>query len=766
MKKVIVIYVFFLPLFVTAQVNIIPQPVEIKKLRAPNLQLDNEFVIYYRQIDLKDEAENLKENLNRVSSLNPVVKPFEPEKGKEEEIPEKVIFLSLTSDDLLPAEGYSMEIIPGKIIIKGSEAGVFYGAHSLIQMVSHSPELSLAPMIITDYPRFPWRGMHLDVSRHFFPVTFIKKYIDVLAMHKMNVFHWHLTDDQGWRIEIKKYPKLTSVGGWRKNSMIGHYNENKFDNEKHGGYYTQEEIKEIVNYANSRYVTIVPEIEMPGHSMAALAAYPQFSCTGGPFEVATKWGVFDDVYCAGNDSTFLFMQDILTEVMQLFPGEYIHIGGDECPKERWKKCSKCQKRIKDEKLKDEHELQSYFIQRIEKFVNSKGKKIIGWDEILEGGLAPNASVMSWRGTEGGVKAAREKHTVVMTPGSHCYFDHYQGNPRNEPVAIGGFTTVEKVYSYEPVPEELNEEEAKYILGAQGNVWTEYITTTEHVEYMALPRLCALSEVLWSPKENRNEESFLKRLEKHFELLQDLDVNFSTAMFDVKYKMVPTQGGVKIELDSSAWDVVYWAEMNREGTESFGNMIMRDTIKNGKGFIEVFSNSTLVMHYDHPLSRPAKINFYCSKSTSKTITYKDPPARMYNTDANFTLVNGVKGTLPQNNSEWLGWSGTDVEITIDLGKKMEISEVVINALEDHHNWIWLPEGIYFHFSKNGKKWKGDSRTAYKGGLKWENRRSFTASFKSKKVRYVKIYLRNAGKINPGNPGEGSESWMFLDEIEIY
>jgi len=744
-------------------VNIIPQPADVKLLRAPNVQLDPEFTIQYKDIDLREEALYLQTGIFNLTGIKPEIEFIKIEKDAEVPIENKTIFLGLTTDNNSPAEKYTLEIYSNLVIIRGGEAGVFYGAQSLLQLINHAPSKSLRAMSITDYPRFQWRGMHLDVSRHFFPKEFIKKYIDVLAMHKMNVFHWHLTDDQGWRIEIKKYPKLTSVGAWRKNSMIGHYNENKFDSVKHGGFYTQEEIKEIVNYANKRHVTIVPEIEMPGHSLAALAAYPQYSCTSGKFEVANKWGVFEDVYCAGNDSVFYFLQDVLTEVMALFPGQYIHIGGDECPKERWKACPKCQKRIKDEKLKDEHELQSYFIQRIEKFVNSKGKKIIGWDEILEGGLAPNATVMSWRGTEGGVKAAKQNHDVVMTPGSHCYFDHYQGNPRNEPVAIGGYTTVEKVYSYEPVPEELNEEEAKYILGAQGNVWTEYMTTTEHVEYMALPRMCALSEVLWSPKENRNEEDFLKRLEKHFDYLKKEKYNFSTAIFDVKYKIEPYTGtGVKFVFDSTAYKISF-CFVPPVGFES--SPVHCETVKDINNFPQISSGKRSVK-YDHIYSRPTEIEFHFSKSTSKKVTYKNPPARPYSTDANFTLVNGVKGTLPRNNSEWLGWSGEDVEITIDLGKKQDVSKIIIGSLNDHHNWIWLPEAAFIHFSKNGNKWKGDSQTTLKGGLKWNDKDELELNFKKRKTRYVKIYLKNAGKINGDNPGEGSESWMFLDEIEIY
>ena len=368
--------------------------------------------------------------------------------------------------------------------------------------------------------------MHLDVARHFMPVEFIKRYIDLMAMHKMNRFHWHLTEDQGWRIEIKQYPRLTEVGAWRDSTLVGHYGSGVYDGERHGGFYTQEEVREVVAYAQERFITVIPEIEMPGHSSAALAAYPELGCEPEKkYHVQSTWGVFEDIYCP-SETTFTFLENVLTEVMALFPSEYIHIGGDEAPKDAWRKSELAQQVIQREGLADEHELQSYFIRRIEKFLNKHGRQIIGWDEILEGGLAPNATVMSWRGIQGGIEAARQQHNVIMTPGSHCYLDHYQANPDTEPLAIGGFTTLEKTYSYEPTPAELSEEEARYILGAQGNIWTEYMHSGEKVEYMAYPRATALAEVVWSPKEKRNWTDFWRRLQTHFKRLDALGVNYA------------------------------------------------------------------------------------------------------------------------------------------------------------------------------------------------------------------------------------------------
>lgn len=435
-------------------------------------------------------------------------------------------------------ENYHLDINTARISIlaEGHGSGVFYALQTLIQILPQqtvnttkkAPQKSfnIPCLYIKDRPRYQWRGMHLDVCRHFFPASFVKRYIDILAMYKFNVFHWHLTEDQGWRIEIKKYPKLTLIGAWRKGTMVGKYSDQKFDTIRYGGYYTQEEIKEVVAYAEERHVTIVPEIEMPGHSVAAIAAYPWLSCQGKQIEVAKGWGVFDDVYCT-KDSTFNFLQDILDEIISLFPGKYIHIGGDECPKTRWKTCSTCQARIKKEGLKDEHELQSYFITRIEKYLNSKGKQIIGWDEILEGGLAPNAAVMSWRGTEGGIAAAKQKHNVVMSPGRPCYFDHYQSkNIEKEPLAIGGFNPIDSVYNYNPTPKVLINGEKQFILGAQANVWTEYILSEKQVEYMAVPRLIALSEVLWTEPENKNFADFLVRLKKNSLLLDKININYA------------------------------------------------------------------------------------------------------------------------------------------------------------------------------------------------------------------------------------------------
>ncbi len=443
------------------------------------------------------------------------------------------ILLVVNEGSDLGEEAYHLRSQPASVTISGSaEAGIFYGVQTLRQMVRAVPGESFSGTIraaeISDHPRFGYRGMHLDVGRHMFPVAFIKKYIDLISTYKFNRFHWHLTEDQGWRIEILKYPRLTEVGAYRRETAV----EKNFeplapyvgDGQRYGGFYTQNEVREVVAYASARQITIVPEIEMPGHSSAALAAYPELACTEGPFEVSTFWGVRDDIYCP-SERTFGFLEDVLTEVMELFPGEYIHIGGDEAPKVRWRNSRLAQDVIRREGLADEHELQSYFIRLIEAFLTSHERRLIGWDEILEGGLAPDATVMSWRGMTGGIEAARQGHDVVMTPGSHVYFDHYQGPRDLEPLAIGGFSPLEKVYDFEPVPAELSPEEQRHIIGAQANVWTEYMKTSDYVEYMVAPRLLALSEVVWSPAVARDWESFASRLPRQLQFLDGMDINY-------------------------------------------------------------------------------------------------------------------------------------------------------------------------------------------------------------------------------------------------
>lgn len=497
--------------------DVIPLPQEINLLQESPFKLTRNTVIAYPEGNalLGHNADFLADYIEQATGFRPRTKAV-----KNGENADKAITLGL-DPSVTGEEGYRIITHSESISICGKTAnGVFYGIQTLRKSIpaqAQDAAILLPAGEVEDWPRFSYRGMHLDVGRHFFPVEFIKEFIDLLALHNMNTLHWHLTEDQGWRIEIKKYPKLTEIGSVRQRTVIGH-NSGEYDNTPYEGFYTQEEAREIVEYAQKRYVTIIPEIDLPGHMLAALAAYPELGCTGGPYKVCPNWGVFEDVLCIGNEKTIPFLEDIMTEIIDIFPSKYIHIGGDEAPRTRWQKCSKCQALIRKEGLKAdkqhtaEDRLQSYCTARIEKFLNERERQIIGWDEILEGDLAPNATVMSWRGSAGGIKAAQMGHDVIMTPNTYCYFDYFQSeDTKSEPYdAIGGYIPVEKVYSFDPV-EGLDEIQQKYVLGVQANVWTEYMTSPEQVEYMVLPRMAALAEVQWTQPGKKEYNNFLQRL---------------------------------------------------------------------------------------------------------------------------------------------------------------------------------------------------------------------------------------------------------------
>lgn len=508
-------------------VNVVPKPSEIVKANG-RLKWRNEISISVKSEEEKAVAGFLIDFL----SVRGVKASISSSESKSD-----VIFRTDLKEIKSP-EAYQLSIDDSGVLLNASSgAGLFYGVQTLFQLIQGDHGLLELPYVkIIDAPRFTYRGLHLDVGRHFFSVEFVKRYIDLMAHFKINIFHWHLTEDQGWRIQIKKYPRLQEIGAYRKETVIGRAttrtrNEpHKYDATRHGGFYTQEEIKEVVRYAAQRYITVIPEIELPGHALAALASYPQLGCTGGPYEVATTWGIFNEVFCAGKDSTFLFLQNVLDEIIPLFPSKYIHIGGDECFKDSWKKCHHCQKRIRTENLKDEHELQSCFIGRIEKYLNSKGKSIIGWDEILEGGLAPNATVMSWRGEEGGIAAAKQNHDVIMTPSKWLYLDYMQDSSATEPLAVRVLVNTKTIYEYDPIPATFSADQAKHVLGLQANVWTEYMKTGDHVEYMVYPRAIAMAEVGWSAKQDRNYEDFITRLRTQRPLLDSWKINYAKHVF--------------------------------------------------------------------------------------------------------------------------------------------------------------------------------------------------------------------------------------------
>ncbi len=509
---------------------VIPAPVSFRPIRGKFVFSEKSGIIVYPLDEQTGLAAKALAGLVKSSSdYSLIIKEGKKPKGRS-------VFLTVDTT-IRKKEGYAIRVTSRNIIIRaGSAAGLFYAVQTIRQLMppeveNHKVISGFKPAVpaceIDDEPVFAYRGILLDCARHLFSVAEIKRFIDIMAMHKLNTMQWHLTDDQGWRLEIRKYPKLTETGAYRKETLVGH-SRNKppvYDGIRYGGFYSQDEVRDIVSYAAQRFITVIPEIEMPGHALAALASYPQISCTGGPFEVRTRWGIEENVFCAGKDVTFDFLEDVLTEVTDLFPSEYIHIGGDECPKVRWEKCTDCQARIKKEGLKDEKELQSYFRRRIEKFLNSKGRKLIGWDEILEGGLPPDATVMSWRGTKGGIEAARKGHNVIMTPYTSVYLDYYQAEPESEPLAIGGYLPLERVYEYDPVPGELNNEEKKHILGIQGNIWTEYIATPDHLEYMAFPRVFAIAETGWTPERLKDFEDFMARFSVLGKRYDEMGINY-------------------------------------------------------------------------------------------------------------------------------------------------------------------------------------------------------------------------------------------------
>ncbi len=659
---------------------------------------------------------------------------------------------------ITPEASHTIKIEDKKISI-GSPGndGSFYALMSLLQLMNNKKN-EIQCGTITDQAAYKWRGMHLDVSRHFFPKDFIKKYIDLIALHKMNTFHWHLTDDQGWRIEIKKYPLLTKKGAWRKGNMIGHALKQRYDTLSYGGYYTQAEIKEIVEYAAARNVTVVPEIEMPGHSQAALAAYPQFACKDTTFSVGKRWGVYEDVFCS-KDETFKFIEDVLSEVTELFPSTYIHIGGDECPKTRWKQCAKCQERIKNEGLKNEEELQSYFIKRVEKFINSKGKKLIGWDEILEGGLAPNAAVMSWRGTEGGEKAAKENHNVVMTPGSYCYFDHYQAMPEYEPVAIGGFTTLQKVYSYDPTPEFLSDGQKKFILGAQGNVWTEYINTAKDVEYMALPRMSALAEALWTKPGNKNWDNFSLRMADHFSFLDKMKVNYSRSLYDVHYKTRQNKSadGYEVVLSSQCKGIIRYTTDGKEP----------DNKSQEYTSPFAFDKSTTVkaaLFIDGKMAgRVMKKDFMVSLASGRNVKYNNPLAEGFDKQGTFGLVNGVLESASLQRNMCTGWRNRDANFIVDLGGQKEVKKVTLYFLQDTKNAVIQPKSVTVYFTTDGSRYQiaGKAKYAYSG----EDYMKMEITFEPFTTNLLKIRAENTGKVTAGTASHNGDLWLLLDEVVI-
>jgi len=753
-----------------ADYNIIPLPQKIDYTEGKPFELDKKTVVTYPQ--------NNKE-LQRVALfLADYIKDFtgielsvSPDAADGKIIKLETGFTNENSD------AYQLTISENSILINGaSNAGTFYGVQTLRKSINPSAG-NLKTIIfpsadITDYPRFGYRGAMLDVGRHMFPVDFIKKYIDLLALHNINYFHWHLSDDQGWRIEIKKYPKLTEAGSIRKETLIGHLlldTPHKFDGKPYGGFYTQDEIREIVKYAQDRFITIIPEIDMPGHMLAALTVYPELGCTGGPYEVATKWGVFEDVLCAGNEKTYEFLEGVFTEIMELFPSKYIHVGGDECPKTRWKSCPKCQAMIRKTGLKADSEhsaetkLQGYVVSQVEKIINRQGREIIGWDEILEGGLAPNAIIMSWRGTEGGIAAAKKQHKAIMVPHYNLYLDYNQGKDLSkEPLSIGEYISLRKVYDYEPVPSELTEEEAQYIIGPQGNLWTEYIETPSHAEYMLLPRMAALSEIQWGLPQNKDYQSFLSRMENMLAIYKKEGYNYAKHLYDVYEEINPTENkdGCLLTLSTVGKGKIYYTtdgSIPNEKSVSYTSPIE---------LLPAMTVKAIAVHPD-TVSGILEYKSRFSKSTYKPTELLVPTNPKYTFNGASGLVDGKTGEASYVDGNWIGFSGkTGMEAIIDLGKSMDIQSVTAGTLNDTPNWIFRASAMQVFSSENNVDFTLLGETKLDSPVQDDPIERFPVEvkFSPAKARYVKVIIKST-IIPEWHQGKGIPGLLFVDEIEI-
>ena len=771
--KNLTISIFFSLLFfyLPAQqpTSIIPQPVSIQ-LKDKTFTLDANTTIQYSgsNKELKAAADFFAAYIKEICGYRMPVNA-----GNKKSV--QLQLSTSASIAIIGDEGYELKVTPATISIKANtKAGIIYGMQTIFQLlpaVRTNAIIQIPCMEVTDYPRFKWRGMMLDVSRHFFSPDMIKEFINLMASYKMNVFHWHLVDGSGWRLEIKKYPKLTQQAAWRVDDTNKPWNwaDVLFNVDKnkatYGGYYTQQQVKEIVAYAQQRNITIVPEIEMPGHSEAAMAAYPELSCNSvvtfantGNFNISKAAGN----YCTGNDSAFVFLQNVLTEVMNIFPSKYIHVGGDEVDKTSWKKCTKCQARLKAEGLKNEEELQSYFIKRIEKFIISKNKKMIGWDEILEGGLAPEATVMSWRGESGGIEAAKMDHDVVMTPGSPCYFDHYQAGPEGEPLAFGGFNTVKKVYEYEPVPVELNAAQSKHVLGAQGNVWTEYISTVEHLQYMVLPRMPALAEVLWTPAKNKNWEQFNQKLQVLFKGYDQKGLHYSPGNFTVNIKPVSQNGKLLVSLASEATNAAIFYTTDGSLPTAESNPYLQP--------IEVNASLTLkavnIVNGQVMGLKPAAQSFAMHKAIGSKVVYTNLLHKSYMADGPNSLTDGVRGTYATG-KYWLGINGKDMIATVDMGKEKLIKTISLGCLQNYRDWIFLPQSVTFEISTDGTGFTPVKTINNPIAVNEINATiyDFKVDFAEQKVRYIRVSAKSLGVCPKGHAGEGQPAWVFADELIV-
>ena len=743
--------------------EIIPKPLDVNcKGDASFLLKDGVAVIYpENNRKMQDNAEFLVDYVERQTGVKLTSHAGMPVDGAI------CLTLDLSDDN---AEAYKLIVNDKRVCISGaSEAGVFYGIQTLRKSlpVAQDINVNLSAVEIYDKPRFAYRGAMLDVARHFYTVDEVKTFIDMLALHNINRFHWHLTDDQGWRIEIKKYPKLMSVASERKETVVGRWYSGIYDGKPYGGYYTQDELRDVIDYAAKRHITIIPEVDLPGHMQAALTAYPELGCTGGPYEVRTIWGVSQDVLCVGNDFTLQFVKDVLSEVADIFPSEYIHIGGDECPKVRWEKCPKCQERIKslglksDAKHTKEQRLQSYMIQEAAKYLKEKGKRIIGWTEILEGGLVPDATLMSWIGESGGIEAAHQHHDVIMTPNTYLYFDYYQSKKvEDEPLAIGGYLPIEKTYNYEPMPKELTKEEQQYIKGVQANLWTEYIPVFSQVQYMVLPRLGAAAEVQWTDPSKKDYKDFLRRVPHLVAVYDCYGWNCATHVYDVNVDMkADTVNHVlNVQLSTMADDPIYYTLDGQDPTEK--------SLKYTKPFTidQSVVLKTMAVHPD----RTSKISvdtIRFNKATLKPVVLLQPNESRFSPDGPVVLVDGRNGNHSFDTGAWLAVAGNDLEAVINMQAETILSSASVHVYVRKDAWLFDVRGFSVSVSSDNKNYKEVASQEYKQMQESDSDGiiEHELSFDPCKATYVKIKVISEKSMPDWHWDAGKAPFLLVDEI---
>lgn len=743
--------------------EIIPKPLDVNSKGDASFLLKDGVAVIYPENNRKmqDNAEFLVDYVERQTGVKLTSHAGMPVDGAI------CLTLDLNDDN---AEAYKLIVNDKRVCISGaSEAGVFYGIQTLRKSlpVAQDINVNLSAVEIYDKPRFAYRGAMLDVARHFYTVDEVKTFIDMLALHNINRFHWHLTDDQGWRIEIKKYPKLMSVASERKETVVGRWYSGIYDGKTYGGYYTQDELRDVIDYAAKRHITIIPEVDLPGHMQAALTAYPELGCTGGPYEVRTIWGVSQDVLCVGNDFTLQFVKDVLSEVADIFPSEYIHIGGDECPKVRWEKCPKCQERIKslglksDAKHTKEQRLQSYMIQEAAKYLKEKGKRIIGWTEILEGGLVPDATLMSWIGESGGIEAAHQHHDVIMTPNTYLYFDYYQSKKvEDEPLAIGGYLPIEKTYNYEPMPKELTKEEQQYIKGVQANLWTEYIPVFSQVQYMVLPRLGAAAEVQWTDPSKKDYKDFLRRVPHLVAVYDCYGWNYATHVYDVNVDMkADTVNHVlNVQLSTMADDPIYYTLDGQDPTEK--------SLKYTKPFTidQSVVLKTMAVHPD----RTSKISvdtIRFNKATLKPVVLLQPNESRFSPYGPVVLVDGRNGNHSFDTGAWLAVAGNDLEAVINMQAETILSSASVHVYVRKDAWLFDARGFSVSVSSDNKNYKEVASQEYKQMQESDSDGiiEHELSFDPCKATYVKIKVISEKSMPDWHWDAGKAPFLLVDEI---